>query len=217
MHPNPAFRQEPDFLNLNLVRTRSFGTLCISADPVPMISHIPFRLNEAGTEAQLHLVRSNDIARQVRDATPAVIMVSGPDGYISPDWYDDANQVPTWNYVAVHMHGRLVPDDPGTLREHLETVSEHFETRLPKRRWTLDKMDADVLDRMMRQILPFRFNVDRVEGTWKLGQNKTAPARENAADELRNSSIGHETEALSMLMRGGAPEIDRTVQRPYID
>jgi len=209
MHPNPAFRQEPDALNLTLARTRGFGTLCLSADPVPLISHVPFLLNAEGTGAEMHLVRSNPIARLVQDPHPAVLVVSGPDGYISPDWYGDPNQVPTWNYVAVHVHGVLSPADPAEMRPHLDALSAHFEGRLPKTPWKTEKMDPEALERMMRQILPFRFAIERVEGTWKLNQNKTDAARLGAAAAVRNSPIGHEMDVLAQLMKGGMPEIDK--------
>ncbi|MBY6202917.1 FMN-binding negative transcriptional regulator [Maritalea mobilis] len=216
MHPNPAFRQEPEFLNLHLARKRGFGTLVLNGDPLPLVSHVPFALDDAGKEAELHLVRSNPIARAVTEATPAVIAVSGPDGYVSPDWYGAPAQVPTWNYVAVHLRGKLIPSDPQTMRDHLEKVSAQFEERLPKRPWTVGKMPEDTLERMMRQILPFRFEIEEVDGTWKLNQNKTDSARESAAEAIRHSPIGHEVETLSWLMKGGVPEIDKDAPVTYI-
>ena len=101
MHPNPIFRKESHERNLGFVQHRSFGALSINADPVPLLAHIPFQLTDDGTYLEAHLVRSNPIARALRDGErDAVIAVTGPDGYISPDWYGVENQVPTWNYVA---------------------------------------------------------------------------------------------------------------------
>jgi transcriptional regulator len=210
MHPNPAFRTEAAAQNLAFARARGFGTLCLNGPKAPMLSHVPFVLNDDGTEAELHLVRSNPVARAVTEATPAVLAVIGPDGYVSPDWYDTPDQVPTWNYVAVHLRGHLSLADPDTLRAHLDTVSAAFEGRLPKTPWTTDKMSEGVMDRMMRQILPFRFTVAEVHGTWKLNQNKTRAARLGAADAIAASPVGQETAALSDLMRnGGPPEMDK--------
>ncbi len=203
MHPNPAFRQDPTATNLAFARARSFGLLSLNADPAPLLSHIPFILNEAGSEAEMHLVRSNPIARFVKAPTPAVIAVSGPDGYVSPDWYGDPAQVPTWNYVAVHLRGTLHPLDASEMRGHVDRLSAQFEAQLaPKPPWTADKMPQDALERMMRQILPFRFVVEQVDGTWKLNQNKSDHAREGAASEIARSPIGQELAALSAFMRG---------------
>lgn len=202
MHPNPAFRQTPEARNIAFARSRGFGTLCLNGDPAPLISHIPFVLAETGTEARLHLVRSNPIARAVEAPTPAVIAVSGPDSYISPDWYGDPAQVPTWNYVAVHLRGEIEPLPQEALRADLDLLSAHFESRLaPKKEWTAEKMPPEALDRMMRMIRPFRFSVTQIDGTWKLNQNKTVPQRLGAAQAVADGGVGHELAALAKLMR----------------
>lgn len=107
MHTNRTFRNIPDQLSLQFAATRGFGALCINGDPMPLLAHIPFCLNDDRTEAELHLVRSNPIVHALKTTGPALLSVSGPDSYISPDWYGIDDQVPTWNYVAVHLHGRL--------------------------------------------------------------------------------------------------------------
>lgn len=203
MHPNPAFRQESRDRNIDFARERAFGTLSVNGDPAPLMSHIPFALSEDGNSADIHLVRSNPISRAATEPMPAVIAVSGPDGYISPDWYGDPAQVPTWNYVAVHLRGTLHPLPDEALRASLETLTELFETRLlPKRPWTLDKTPQDVQTRLMRMIQPFRFEVAEIDSTWKLAQNKPAAARISAAQHLKGGHIGQETALLAALMMG---------------
>lgn len=209
MHPNPTFRQEPTATSIALARQRGFGVLCLNGDPTPLISHVPFFLDDTGQSAELHLVRSNPIARHVTAATPAVIAVSGPDGYVSPDWYDTPDQVPTWNYVAIHLRGVLHPMAAGLMRDHLDRLSGQFETRLaPKPAWTTEKMSDAALERMMRQILPFRFEVQEVTGTWKLNQNKSDAAREGAAQAIRHSPVGQEVATLGALMAQVPPRVD---------
>lgn len=204
MHPNPIFRETAEEDRLAFARARSFGLLAVAdADGAPLLAHVPFLLSYDGREARLHLVRSNPITRALRNAPrPARIAVSGPDGYISPDWYGVADQVPTWNYVAVHLTGRLELLPEGELRALLDAQSAHFEAMLaPKPPWTTAKMSDGVMERMMRQIVPARLIVEATDGTWKLGQNKTDAARREAADGLARSKIGSETEALAALMR----------------
>lgn len=203
MHPNPAFRQEPRARNLGFARERGFGMLSVNGDPAPLIAHVPFALSGDGAFADLHLVRSNPIARAAREPLPGVIAVSGPDGYVSPDWYGDPGQVPTWNYVAVHLHGTLHPLPDDDLRASLDTLTELFEGRLlPKPPWTLDKTPADVQARLMRMIRPFRFAIAEVDGTWKLSQNKMPEVRHAAADHLKGAETGQETALLAALMLG---------------
>ncbi len=202
MHPNPAFRTEPTALNLQFARERGFGTLSIADNGTPRLAHVPFCLSEDGTTADLHLLRSNPISRAMVAEAPAVLAVTGPDSFVSPDWYGVDDQVPTWNYVAVHLTGRLVPLPDTALRDSLERLSATFEDRLrPKQPWTLDKLPADTLARMMRTLRPFRLVIDRVDGTWKLNQNKPEAARMAAADHIDAYGIGQDTALLAGLVR----------------
>ena len=199
MHPNPAFRGAATRRNIAFARQRGFGTLAVNGTEGPLLSHVPFLLSEDGATADLHLVRSNPIARL--GEVGAAIAVNGPDGYISPDWYCLDDQVPTWNYVAVHLRGRLTPLDPRDLRDVLDRQSDAYEHGLaPKPPWSTDKMTPEVLTRMMRQILPFRLLIFEIDGTWKLNQNKPEVARRAAADRVGDGQ-GHELAALQAMMR----------------
>jgi len=206
MHPNPVFRQSSREANLAFARDRSFGVLAVDAEDAagPLLSHIPFLLAGDGRTVHAHLVRSNPIARCLaKGETRAVLAVSGPDGYISPDWYQAGNDlVPTWNYVAVHLRGRLRLRPEETLRPHLDALAAQFEHRLlPKPPWRTSKVPGRTLQTMMRAILPVEFVVDTVDGTWKLNQNRTDEARLNAAGHLEKGGIGMETVRLAGLMR----------------
>ncbi len=202
MHPNPAFRKADDIQNIAFARSRGFGALVLNADAGPLISHIPFALTTDGTSADLHLVRSNPILRLLDEPQSAVIAVNGPDGYISPDWYEVDDQVPTWNYVAVHLRGSLTRLPDADMQAMLDLQSAHFEDQLtPKPPWTTSKMTPEVRDRMMRQIVPCRLNVSEITGTWKLNQNKPDAVRLRAADKVETSTIGSDSQALAHLMR----------------
>ena len=188
MHPNPASRQDPREKNLAFVRARGFGILSVNGPEGPLAAHIPFLLSQDANCAELHLARSNPIARADLPA-PALLAVSGPDAYISPDFYGPheqvPDQVPTWNYVAVHLRGTLEPLPEDALRPHVDALSAKHESRIAgKRPWTSAKMSEGAMPRMMRMILPFRFRVTSVEGTWKLNQNKPADVRARAAEAL---------------------------------
>jgi transcriptional regulator len=184
MHTNPAFRTADRDTNLAFARQRGFGVLMVNGPDGPLASHVPFVLADDGRTADLHLTRSNPIARATLPA-PAMIAVIGPDAYVSPDWYGVVDQVPTWNYVAVHLRGTLSALDVEVMKDHVDALSAEHETRLlPKKPWHSDKMSEGVLPRMMRMILPFRLAIATVDGTWKLGQNKTTEVRTRAADAL---------------------------------
>ena len=203
MHPNPIFRKTDTQSSLNFARQTGFGHLMLVLDDMPLVSHIPFLLDEAQGEVELHLVRSNPIARLLKSgACPAKLAVTGPHGYISPDWYGVKDQVPTWNYVAVHLSGSLSLQPQENIRAVIHRLSEEFEARLaPKPLWESTKMTPDVLDKMMRQIVPCRLSIEDVQSTWKLGQNKPDAARLGAADQIRKSGVGAQTADLADLMQ----------------
>lgn len=203
MHPNPVYHDADDAQNLAFARERGFGVLAVNGADWPMLSHVPFLLSEDGSMAELHLVRSNPIARALSSPVPARIAVSGPDSYISPDWYGMADQVPTWNYVAVHLSGTLERMPQDTLHDLLDRQSAVYENRLlPKPPWKTEKMTPDAMQRLMRMIIPCRMRVTGVEGTWKLGQNKPDEVRLSAAEQAGAYGFGSEAGLLSALMRG---------------
>lgn len=202
MHPNRTFRKPGTARNIAFVRERAFGVLAVNADDGPLMSHIPLVLSEDGSQAELHLVRSNPIVRALETPLPAVVAVSGGDAYVSPDWYAVDDQVPTWNYVAVHVRGTLRRLPQEDLHGVLTRLSAHQETKLlSKTPWTSDKMNQDIYTKMQRQIVPVMLDVAHIDGTWKLSQNKPDDVRLRAADGVAEAGLGLETTPLSAMMR----------------
>ena len=200
MHPNSIFRQTPETIALDAAAKRGFGQLAINGELGPIVSHVPFILAEGCLKA--HLVCSNPIYKHLRKsgACNAVMSIDVCDAYISPDWYQAIDQVPTWNYIAVHLRGRLIQLPDEALRDMLDRQSAHFESRLaPKSPWTAEKMTPEVLSRMMRSIQPFRLKIQEIQGTWKLNQNKPDDVRRHAASMIEEG-IGQGLSDLSARM-----------------
>ena len=119
----------------------------------------------------------------------AIVLVDGPDGYVSPSWYPSKSEsgevVPTWNYVSVHLHGRLsVVHDAEWLREMVESLTVRYESER-EQPWSVDDAPADYLDRMLRGIVGVEFVVERVEGKAKLSQNRSEADRAGVIAGLR--------------------------------
>jgi transcriptional regulator len=130
MHPNPALRRVDAAQSLALVRDRSFGIIMAQGAEGPLASHIPCLLSADGSLVEFHLVRNCPMARAIADGAPVRLIVEGPEGYISPDWYGALDQVPTWNYVAVNLVGEAqLPPEEG-FRDLLDRLSAHCEARL---------------------------------------------------------------------------------------
>jgi len=203
MHPNPVFHDAEATWNLDFARERGFGVLAANGAEMPMLSHVPFLLNAAGDMAELHLLRSNPIARACAETLPAKIAVSGGDTYVSPDWYEVPDQVPTWNYVAIHLEGVLERLPQEALHALLDRQAAFYEDRLqPKPPWTTAKMTPEVMDKMMRMIVPFRMRITAVDGTWKLSQNKPDAVRVRAARQVAGFGFGSEADIVAALMLG---------------
>ncbi|MYB35201.1 MAG: FMN-binding negative transcriptional regulator [Gammaproteobacteria bacterium] len=206
MHPTRIFRQVSREAHLAFARDRGFGVLSVSTtgDGGPLASHIPFLLTEDCSAIHAHLVRKNPILQSLeKGERPAVMIVSGPDSYISPDWYEaNPGLVPTWNYVAVHLRGRLRLRPQESLRDHLCALTTQFERRLlPKPPWRISKVPEQQLEAMMQTISPVELELETVDGTWKLSQNRPFEARLNAARHADSGDLGMETAALARLMR----------------
>jgi transcriptional regulator len=205
MHPNPMYHVGSRADWLAFARQTGFGVLAVSEPSgAPHLAHVPFVVD--GDRVEMHLMRSNPVARATRDGAMARLAVQGPHGYVSPDWYGIEDQVPTWNYVSVHVTGRLEPLPQDDLRGMLERLSDEFEERLaPKPVWKIDKVSDDVLARLMRIIQPFVLHIEDVDGTWKLAQHKPEAARLAAANGMEAAGLGAETSVLAALMRAADP------------
>lgn len=186
MHPDPNFRWEDRDAMRDLVRAIGFGTLFAATPDGPRVAQVPSVWLDDATLG-FHIARGNGLSRHLDNAT-ALFSVIGPDGYVSPDWYglgDD--QVPTWNYVAVELEGRVTRMDDAALVDQIDRLSAEQEGRLDKTPWTRAKMDPALFDRLTRGIIGFRLEVQAWRGTIKLGQNKPDAARLSAADAIEAS------------------------------
>ena len=196
MHPNAAFRTENRALVEALVDEIGFGMIFAATPDGPRVGHTPLLWTGDGA-MQFHLARGNALTRHLDGAT-ALAVVNGPDAYVSPRWYADAEQVPTWNYVCVEMEGRVRRMDRDGLRALLETLSARNEARLVHGApWTMDTMPQAKLSPMLDAIVGFELEVQAWRPTLKLSQNKGADERERVAQGLEAEG----SPAIAQLMR----------------
>lgn len=181
MHPNAAFRWEDRDAMRAFAQEVGFGMLFLNTQDGPCVAHLPFVfLGE--DRIGFHMARSNAIARYL-DGAEALFVINGPDGYISPDWYGVADQVPTWNYIAVELVGPARKMDEAALIAQSDALSHYQESKLaPKTAWTRAKMTDGVFEKMLRGISGFEMHITTWRSTLKLGQNKTEAMRVAAAN-----------------------------------
>jgi transcriptional regulator len=186
MYVHSAFQTDPSTAQ-QLLLERGFGTLIATDEAMPVAAHVPFLFSPEGTQGmiELHVARANPIHEAIRRNPAVLLACTGADAYISPDWYVSENQVPTWNYVAVHAAGSARIMDPSDLAGHVDRLAAHFEAWLPKAPWTTAKMDGQRLAAMLNAIVGIVVEVKTVQAQAKLGQHKGRPDHEGAVAGLR--------------------------------
>lgn len=173
------------------------GTAGLDAD------HIPFELDaSAGTCGALiaHMARANTLWQRCPTGTPVMVVFSGEQAYISPNWYpskhESHRQVPTWNYEVVHAHGTItVHDDERFVRRVVAQLTRRHEATEPKP-WKMGDSEPAFIDTMLRNIVGIEITIRSLVGKVKLSQNREVRDRLNAADKL--ASRGHTLMAQAM-------------------
>jgi transcriptional regulator len=202
----PVFTEaRPAVLTAHIER-HDFGLLVSRGAARLIASHVPFLIERHGEELHLlgHLARPNPQVADLSRGEEVLTIFSGPHAYISPSWYGAGPAVPTWNYVDVHAYGtgRLV-DDGDWLRQFLRRLSDRHETgnQAP---WCMQDLPEPYLEGMLKGIIGFDITVARLEGKYKLSQNRPASDRPRiiAALEGREDADSH---AVAHLMREREP------------
>ncbi len=213
MYIPPAFRLDDRDATLETMRDNPFALLIVATACGELeITHLPVLLDVEGDALTLrgHVSKANPAAGLIAASTAgattgapvrATVVFSGPHAYVSPDWYEAENQVPTWNYVAVHASGPLQHiAEPTEVERLLADLSAVHEAALaPKKPWTLGKMAPGLLERMMKGIVAFRLPVERLEAKAKLSQNKGEADRGGVVAALE--ALGGSTATTAAWMR----------------
>jgi transcriptional regulator len=192
MHPAPALRETDEAALLAHLARHAFATLAAAPSGRLLVAHAPvvIRRLDSGLALDFHLSRGNALAGSIAAGFRAVAISLAADAYVSPDWYESADQVPTWNYVSVEAEGPVVGLDEAGLVALLDDLSAQEEARLaPKAPWTRAKMPPGKFDQMTRAIVGARMTVERLEGITKLSQDKNQADRAGVIAALGDHPI----------------------------
>jgi transcriptional regulator len=208
MYTPPLFKQD-HAASLAFAEERGFGIFCAWSGTKPIASSLPFYLNEAGdgsVQVLFHVAGQNPLAALADGKASWLLAVSGPDAYVSADWYVSPDQVPTWLYQSVHLTGgvRTLSDDE--LAMEIDALSAKFESRLlPKKPWTTAKMTAARLEKMKKAIVGLVMTVEEIEGSFKLNQTKSDADFVAVAGGLA-SQADADAKAIAQMMRKTRPQ-----------
>jgi len=192
MYVPTAFAEDDPNELAALMRAASFATLITSspdATGAPQATHLPLLLDvEGGAPARLlgHVAAANGHHQAFDGTREALAIFSGPHAYISPNWYETPNMVPTWNYAAVHAYGRpRVIEDADAVMALLARLSETYESEATGN-WRLGAQDQQIMRGMLKGIVAFEMPIERIEGKWKMSQNRKPADALAAAEGLRD-------------------------------
>ncbi len=182
MHPNALFRNDDRALHEALIEEVGFGMIFVQTPDGPRVAHTPIVSTGDGA-VQFHLARGNALTRYLV-GQEALVLINGPDAYITPRWYADANTVPTWDYVALELQGPVRKLSEEGLLGLLDAIGERHEERIPGQPWKRDQVDPAKIAALLRGIVGFEMEVRAWRPTFKLSQNKSVEDRAAIADAL---------------------------------
>jgi transcriptional regulator len=173
------------------METQPLASLITMGSSGLIASHVPMVLDREGTpfgSLKCHLSRANTQWREFTPTTQALAIFSGPQHYITPNWYAEKTTtgrvVPTWDYAVVHAYGYLkVIQDEQWLRSHLEALTNIHESISPTP-WKIADAPADYIASLLKGIVGIELVIGRIEGKWKVSGNRSEPDRTGVADGL---------------------------------
>jgi transcriptional regulator len=174
-----------------LVTSHPLGTLVTLGSSGLFASHIPMVLEDDGSEFGVlrgHISRANTQWRDFVPTVDALAIFSGHQHYITPNWYpgtkEHGKEVPTWNYVVVHAYGPLkVIQDEQWLLTNVEKLTSIHEAASPVP-WKVSDAPQDFIRSQLRGIVGLELPIRRLEGKWKVSQNRTEEEREGVVEGL---------------------------------
>jgi transcriptional regulator len=198
----PVFTETRREVLLAHIERYDFGLLISHGADGIIASHIPFLIDRSGDDLHLHahLARPNPQVGHLARGGEVLAVFHGPHAYISPNWYGSGPSVPTWNYVDVDAYGlvRLV-EDGDWLRHFLRRLSERHEAQSPVP-WRMEELPETYAENMLRGIVGLDIAVTRLEGKYKLSQNRPAADRPLVIAALEDRGDA-DSQAVARLMR----------------
>ncbi len=185
MYPPPHHQSNEIEKMISVIKHFPLGILVTAKDGKPFVTHIPFIYNETSKKLVAHLDRNNPQLETLKDEAEVTVVFKGPDTYISPSIYTTP-QLPTWNYIIVHVTGKLqLINEPEAIKQTMLDMTEFLEG---KEQNFILKNDDPRMERLINYIQAFEIEITNWEGKFKLSQDKNAQDFENAKQELIGKS-----------------------------
>ena len=185
MYPPPHHQSHDIEKMISVIKKFPLGILVTAKDGNPFVTHIPFIYNETSKKLVAHIDRNNPQMETLNDGAEVTVVFKGPDTYISPSIYTTP-QLPTWNYIIVHLTGKLnLIHEPEAVKQTMVDMTEFLESKAQN---FILKKDDPRMDRLIAYIQAFEIEITHWEGKFKLSQDKIPQDFENAKEELKRNS-----------------------------
>lgn len=185
MYPPPHHQSHDIEKMISVLKQYPLGMLVTAKDGEPFVTHIPFIYNETSKKLVAHLDRNNPQLETLKDEAEVTVVFKGPDTYISPSIYTTP-QLPTWNYIIVHVTGKLqLINEPEAIKQTMVEMTKFLEG---KEENFILKKDDPRMERLIGYIQAFEIEITNWEGKFKLSQDKNSQDFENAKEELKRNS-----------------------------
>ena len=201
MYLPPHFRVDDPALLMPVIRAHPLSVMVTLVDGVPTADHIPVEVEstESGWQLRGHIARANPMHRHVPNGTEVLFVFRAIDAYVTPNWYPSkalhGKAVPTWNYDAVHVRGRLhwLDNAEHTLPIVTALTERHESTR--PHPWAVSDAPADYLEAMLKAIVGFTVEVTSMVGKFKASQNRAPEDRDGLRRGLAVEGLDAQTVA----------------------
>lgn len=214
MYQPPHFREDRLEIQHRFIRSHPLGLLVTAGHSGLLANPIPFLLDDGASPhgtLQAHLSRANPQWRDVESGEEALVIFQGVDAYITPGWYETKREtgkvVPTWNYAIVQAYGRVtVMDDPAWVMRQIVALTAQQEAPLSEP-WAVGDAPEDFVAAQLKGIVGIEIEITRIEGKWKVSQNRPEADRRGVSEGLRGQAdAGSQAMAELVDLMGATPK-----------
>lgn len=199
----PAFLEDRIDVLHDLIRQHPFGTLVTHGASGLNATQIPFFIVPGTCSSDRdgfgtlmgHLSKGNPHWKEIVTSSECLVIFQGPHGYVSPSWYPSKGTthevVPTWNYATVHAWGRpIITQDAQITHQLVSSLTDHMESSRPNR-WHVSDAPEAFIQKQLHGVVGLKIEVTRMEGKWKMSQNRNPADRAGVLSGLADANDPH--------------------------
>ena len=200
MYNFPHFKEPDERVIVEFMKQHPFAMLIGNSNGRATATQVPLMIDEREGKLFLlgHITRKQDHHLVFEENAEALVIFTGAHAYVSATWYENKQNVSTWNYASVHARGKLVFLDENGLKKALRKLSLHYEKYNTQSETTFDNLPEDYTDRLVKAIVGFEIEVTSLEHVFKLSQNRDEKSYDRIIHQLKNEK-GESAEVAKMM------------------